>query len=86
MGGEAASARAPASRRLMPAFIRSLPLLPLGEALGTDLRWKPLGHPFGIGFTRDVCMHRIDVSRAGREPLTPTAERDGRIVADIVAQ
>ena len=31
-------------------------------------------------------MHRVDVARAIGQPLVLTAEHDGRIVADIVAE
>jgi hypothetical protein len=38
-----------------------------------------------IVYTRDAWMHRIDISRAtGRPPLL-TAEHDGRLIADMVA-
>jgi len=83
---ERASAAALTARSRMPAPLRALRLLPLGEALGTDLGWKPLGYLFGIGFTRDVWMHRVDLARATGRPLTLTAEHDGRLVADIVAE
>lgn len=81
-----ASAAALAARSRMPAPLRSLPLLPLGEALGTDLGWKPIGYLFDIGFTRDVWMHRVDLARAVGRPITVTTEHDGRIIADIVAE
>jgi hypothetical protein len=58
----------------------------LGEALGTDLGWKPIGYLFDMGFTRDVWMHRVDLARAIGHRLTLTAEHDGRIIADIVAE
>ena len=74
------------ARRRIPAPIRALPLLPLGTVLGTRLGWKPLGYLFDIGFTRDVWMHRVDIARAVGAPLVLTAEHDGRIVADIVAE
>ena len=81
-----ASAAGLATRTKMPAPLRALPVLPLGEALGTDLGWKPIGYLFGIGFTRDVWMHRVDLARATRRPMALTAEHDGRIIADIVAE
>ncbi len=74
------------ARRKMPAPLRALPLLPLGEALGTDLGWKPIGYLFSMGFTRDVWMHRVDLARAVGQPMALTADHDGRIVADIVAE
>jgi len=83
---ECASTAALRARRRMPAPVRRLRLLPLGEALGTDLGWQPLGYLFGIGFTRDVWMHRVDVARAVGLPLELTADHDGRLVADIVAE
>jgi uncharacterized protein (TIGR03083 family) len=81
-----AAAAALSARRHMPALLRALPVLPLGSGLGTRMGWKPLGYLFDIGFTRDAWMHRVDLARAIREPLVLTAEHDGRIVADIVAE
>ena len=81
-----ASAAALTARRRMPAPLRALPLLPLGEALGTDLGWKPIGYLFDMGFTRDVWMHRVDLAGAVGRPMAVTAEHDGRIIADIVAE
>ena len=83
---ERASAAALTARTRMPAPLRALPVLPLGEALGTDLGWKPLGYLFGIGFTRDVWMHRVDLTRAVGRPMRLMQEHDGRLVADIVAE
>jgi uncharacterized protein (TIGR03083 family) len=83
---EVAAAAALAARRRMPALLRALPVLPLGSALGTDLGWKPLGYLFDVGLTRDVWMHRVDVARAVGRPMVLTAEHDGRIVADVVAE
>jgi uncharacterized protein (TIGR03083 family) len=83
---EKAAAAALVVRRRMPAPIRSLPVLPLGSPLGTELGWKPLGYLFDMGFTRDVWMHRVDVARAVGRPLVVTEEHDGRLVADIVAE
>jgi uncharacterized protein (TIGR03083 family) len=83
---EKAAAAALTARRRMPAPVRALPLLPMGTALGTDLGWKPLGYLFDMGFTRDVWAHRVDIARAVGRPMTLTAEHDGRIVADILAE
>lgn len=80
------AAAALTARRRMPALVRALPLLPLGETMGTKLGWQPLGYLFDIGFTRDVWMHRVDIARATGHPLELTAGHDGRIVADILAE
>jgi uncharacterized protein (TIGR03083 family) len=80
------STRALKARRRMPAPIRALPLLPIGTGLGVRIGWQPLRYLFDMGFTRDVWMHRMDIARAaGIEPEL-TAEHDGRIVADILAE
>ena len=68
-------------RRRMPAPIRALPLLRLDRGL-----WKLLGYLYDIGFTRDVWMHRVDLSRAIGRTFDATAQHDGRIVADIIAE
>ena len=76
-----AAARGVRARRRLPAPLRALPL-PFGPPLGT----RPLGYLMGCIYTRDAWMHRIDIARAtGREPVL-TPDRDGRIVADVVAE
>ncbi|MBL7259435.1 maleylpyruvate isomerase family mycothiol-dependent enzyme [Paractinoplanes lichenicola] len=78
------SAAALKARRRLPAPIRALPILPLGTGLGVHIGWQSLGYLFGMGFTRDVWMHRIDIARAAGIEPSLTAAHDGRIVADIV--
>jgi uncharacterized protein (TIGR03083 family) len=80
------SAAALQARRRMPAVVRALPLLPIGTGLGVHIGWQPLAYLVDMGFTRDVWMHRIDIARAvGIQPEL-TADHDGRIIADIVAE
>ncbi|WP_073261589.1 maleylpyruvate isomerase family mycothiol-dependent enzyme [Cryptosporangium aurantiacum] len=82
----AASYRALHARQRVPALIRALPVLPLGRIDGVRFGWKPIGYLYGIGFTRSVWMHRLDIAGAtGREPWT-SPEHDGRIIADLVAE
>jgi uncharacterized protein (TIGR03083 family) len=81
-----ASSAALRARQRMPAAVRDLRLLPLGEMDGVDIGWQPLGYLFDIGFTRDVWMHRIDICRATGRDLSPTRDHDGRLVEDIVAE
>jgi uncharacterized protein (TIGR03083 family) len=80
------SAAALTARRRMPAPIRALPVLPIGSGLGVHIGWQPLRYLFDMGFTRDVWMHRIDIARAGGIEPELTAEHDGRIVEDILAE
>ena len=69
------------ARRRLPAPLRALPV-PFGPPLGT----RPLGYLMDRIYTRDAWLHRIDICRAtGREPVL-TADHDGRLVADVVAE
>lgn len=69
------------ARRRLPAPLRALPL-PFGPPLGT----RPLGYLMDRIYTRDAWLHRIDICRAvGQAPLL-TADHDGRLVADVVAE
>jgi uncharacterized protein (TIGR03083 family) len=77
----AAGARGVRSRRRLPAALRRIPL-PFGPPLGT----RPLGYLMDRIYTRDAWMHRVDLARATGRPLVLTAEHDGRIVADVVAE
>lgn len=76
-----AGARGVRRRRGLPAPLRALPM-PFGPPLGT----KPLGYLMGRIYTRDAWMHRVDITRATGRPLELTADHDGRIVADVVAE
>lgn len=69
------------ARRRLPLPLRALPV-PFGPPLGT----KPLGYLMDRIYTRDAWLHRIDICRAvGRAPVL-TADHDGRLVADVVAE
>jgi hypothetical protein len=48
-------------------------------------RWA-VGYLVDTILTRDVWMHRVDLCRATGHPMTVTAEHDGVIVADVVAE
>ena len=43
------------------------------------------GYLFDVIHTRDPWIHRVDICRAIGRELELTAEHDGRIVADVVA-
>jgi uncharacterized protein (TIGR03083 family) len=64
-----------------PLPMRYLPI-PFGPPIG----WTSLKYLLDVGFTRDVWAHRIDICAATGRDMHPTAEHDGRLVADIVAE
>ncbi|SRR5713101_4853544 len=64
-----------------PLPMRYLPM-PFGPPIG----WVPLKYLLDVGFTRDVWAHRIDISAAIGRPMELSADHDGRLVADIVAE
>lgn len=74
-------ARAVRRRSGLPGALRAM-RVPFGPPLGT----KPLGYLMDCIYTRDAWMHRIDISRATGRALRLTADHDGRIVADVVAE
>jgi uncharacterized protein (TIGR03083 family) len=54
-------------------------------ALPGEGRWT-VGYLFDVIHTRDPWMHRIDICRATRRDPVMSADHDGRIVADVVAE
>jgi uncharacterized protein (TIGR03083 family) len=64
-----------------PPPARNVPL-PFGPPIG----WAPLKYLLDVGFTRDVWAHRIDIHTAIDRPINLTADHDGRLIADIVAE
>jgi uncharacterized protein (TIGR03083 family) len=77
-----AAAKGLKARRAMPRPIARLPLLNLPAPVGR----QPLAYLFDIGFTRDVWMHRVDLTQATATEFGADAAHDGRIIADIVAE
>ena len=55
------------------------------EVAGVTETWQ-LGYLLDVILTRDTWMHRVDIARATGAELVLTAEHDGRIVADVVAE
>jgi len=64
-----------------PPPARYLPI-PFGPPIG----WTSLKYLLDVGFPRDVWCHRIDLHAAIGRPMHLTADHDGRLVADIVAE
>lgn len=71
-------------RTRVPAPVRSLARMDVEMPYGTE-RWT-LGYLVDTIYTRDVWMHRVDIARATGRELELTADHDGRLVADIVAE
>lgn len=76
-----AGRRGVAARRRLPAFVRGV-VVPIGPPVGT----KPIGYLMDCIYTRDAWMHRIDIARATGSDLVVTADHDGVLVADLVAE
>ncbi len=73
--------RAVKGRWKTPPPMRYLPI-PFGPPIG----WVGLKYLLDVGFTRDVWCHRIDICAATGRQMHLTADHDGRLVADIVAE
>lgn len=75
---EEAAPRSVRTRRRLPALLRLVPVPTDTPGLGRTT----LGYLNDTVYTRDVWMHRVDISRATARELVPTAAHDGRLVAD----
>ena len=72
-------------RRRIPGFLRRRRLPGTEVVNGVPETWS-LGYLTDVILTRDPWMHRLDLARAtGRAPVL-TADHDGVIVADVVAE
>jgi uncharacterized protein (TIGR03083 family) len=70
-----------AARQALSDQVRAMPYDP---QLPGEQGWT-LGYLFDVIHTRDPWLHRIDICRAtGREPVL-SAQHDGRLIADVVA-
>ena len=71
------------ARHRLPGPFRLIPLKQ--EVGGVEEKWK-MGYLLDVILTRDTWMHRVDIARATGHELVLTADHDGRIVADVVAE
>lgn len=76
--------RAVRARRRTPAPMRSAVRLKQDPPFDSE-RWQ-YGFLVDVIFTRDPWIHRLDISRATNREVLLTAEHDGRLVADVVAE
>ena len=80
----AVAPKAVRARRRTPALVRWAVRLKNDPPFEAE-RW-PYGYLVDIIFTRDMWMHRLDISRATKLPMDLTAGHDGRLVADVVTE
>lgn len=78
----AAAPRGLVARRAITAEQRATPYLP---ELPGEGAWT-VGYLFDVIHTRDPWIHRVDICRAAGREMVSTAEHDGRLVADVVAE
>src|SRR5260370_19795009 len=77
-----AALRSVSARRRVPWIVRALPIK--DDSTDPPERWR-LGYLLDIIYTRDCWMHRVDICRATGTYPTLSADHDGRIIADVVA-
>jgi uncharacterized protein (TIGR03083 family) len=70
-------------RRRTPAVIRNHAKMAVDGPVHET--WK-LGYLIDTIYLRDLWMHRVDVAHTLSQPLELSADHDGRIVADVVAE
>ncbi len=75
--------KAARARKRVPALVRNR-TMPDKQQVGVRSESWTVGFLFDVILTRDVWMHRIDISRATGTPMELTPEHDGLIVADVV--
>ena len=72
-------------RRRIPGFLRRRRMPGVEIVNGAPEAWS-LGYVSDVILTRDAWMHRLDLARATGQDLVLTADHDGIIVADVVAE
>jgi uncharacterized protein (TIGR03083 family) len=79
----AVGAKAAKARRRTPSFIRKRTMPEPQRINGVDEMWT-LGYLIDVILTRDVWMHRVDISRACGRQMMLTAEHDGVLIDSVV--
>ena len=69
-------------RTKMPSLMRRMKMKIDGPVIET---WE-LGYLIDTIYLRDLWMHRVDVARATGRELDLSADHDGRLIADVVAE
>jgi uncharacterized protein (TIGR03083 family) len=77
------------TRRLAPKAVkarRRAPGLMRKQTMPDQDEWWTMGYLFDVILTRDPFLHRVDIARATGVPMVTTAEHEGVIVDDAVAE
>jgi uncharacterized protein (TIGR03083 family) len=72
------------ARRRTPALVRWAVRMKQDPPFDAE-KWR-FGYLVDVIFTRDTWMHRLDISRATGKAMALTADHDGRLVGDVVAE
>lgn len=80
-----AAPRGARGRARTPNFVRRR-RIPMDQAVGDAMEPWTVGYLVETILTRDVWMHRVDLSRAVGKPISLTADHDGVLVGDVVAE
>lgn len=76
-------------RRLAPKAIRTrrrAPGLVRKQTMPDQDEWWTMGYLFDVILTRDPFLHRVDIALATGSPMMATADHEGVIVDDVVAE
>jgi len=78
--------KAARGRKRVPALMRRLPMKdqPVDETGGLTETWT-MGYLVDVILTRDTWMHRSDIALATGRSMQLTADHDGVLIADVVA-
>jgi uncharacterized protein (TIGR03083 family) len=78
-------ARAARGRRCRSITMARVPMPGTETLNGVQERWT-FGFLYDTILTRDTWMHRVDITQATGRAMAVTAEHDGLLVADVVAE
>ena len=76
-------------RQLAPKAVkarRRAPGLMRKQTMPDQDEWWTIGYLLDVILTRDPFLHRVDIARATGVPMVPTAEHEGVIIDDAVAE
>lgn len=76
-------AKAARWRAKAPSLLRRMPMK---QEVGGEVETWHMAYLLDTILTRDPWMHRVDISRATGRDMVLTAEHDGHLVADVVAE